>query len=74
MRRLIGYFIRRTWKDCPPGKTLVAQTHPIYPTRADAERELTEMIEGCELQQQFEYDIAQAWMIDDQERNTEDDR
>lgn len=58
----VGFFIRRTWKNCPPGKTLCAQAHRIYPTREEAADALAFTERHGYPDSRFDYDIAEAWM------------
>lgn len=66
-RTLVGYFIRRTWKDCPPGKTLVAESHRIYPTRDKAEQAIVQKSAYGKLDERFTYDVAEAYMTVEKE-------
>lgn len=56
----VGFFIRRTWKNCPPGETVCAQSHLIYPTREEAQHALKH--HGQRDDSSFDYDVAEAWM------------
>jgi hypothetical protein len=59
MKRLIGYYIRSTYKVPPSrGKTLCADTHDLYPTREAAEAALPEPRE----RDRYAYDVAEVWM------------
>lgn len=63
LMRLVGYFIRRTWKREPhPGKTLVPGVHRLYPTKQEAIETLAIDERAGNLDDRFTYDVAEAWM------------
>ncbi len=55
----LGYYIRRTYK-VPPhaGKTVCANSHRIYPTRAEAESDMA-MIDD----RRFWFDVAPVFLV-----------
>lgn len=60
---LVGYFIRRTWKQPPhPGKTLFAESHRLYDTHKKASRALEQSLSNGHLDDRYDYSVAEAWM------------
>lgn len=64
-RVLIGYFIRRTYRNLDEwrGKTISAHEHRLYPTRELAAWQLGYQLELGQLDERFVYDVAEAWML-----------
>jgi hypothetical protein len=60
-KRLLGYYIKRTWRGAPPaGKTFAAYPHDIYPTREAAEKALRRFRER--LDDRYDHTIEEVWM------------
>jgi hypothetical protein len=69
VKHIVGYYIRRTWKTPPhPGTTLHNESHRVYPTREAAEEAMADKLVWMN-HEQFNLDVAPAWMITpDEER------
>lgn len=62
----LGYYIRKTWKNCPVGKTICGYSHKLYSTKDEAQAALF----ITERYNKYIYDITEVWLAHNKTRLT----